>query len=447
MIKSKVLNQSAWKDVLAKNKTVKDNGLLKVLAEIAKLEDDDHEEAQAVLGEVQKLVAQLKKAKEVAAAPAVAKFLTELSGAADTAQRDVAKAKAEADKAAKAEAAAEKKAEAAKKGGDDEEEEFEDSPELLTSKLKPLLKLVAKGERMHALVAKSGKNVVVMLSRKPIPPARRKMLAEELGGGTTKYYPGHCHLEAGAVTFVLKAEVAGLAKLIKAALLIQTGKRLTKVKCRGEDGDDDDGDDEEGGALAGMGQDADDEDDEGDAGGQVAAAAPGAPGAQGSPGANNEGPKAKSEVPAFVPGVEVAAGLAQLAKTPQVWDGTRQLLQSKIEALKKAVQVQLGDEADDYIKGVNDQLQKLDRITGRLDKRLGDALGAAAQATDPAQRQKALDESKTTLTEYVQYIKSEPLIGHLDNNPFGVQMELMATMTKSLKALGGALTTTIANHR
>jgi hypothetical protein len=39
------------------------------------------------------------------------------------------------------------------------------------------------------------------------------------------------------------------------------------------------------------------------------------------------------------------------------------------------------------------------------------------------------------------------LIGHLDNNPFGVQMELMATMTKSLKALGGALTTTIANHR
>lgn len=46
---------------------------------------------------------------------------------------------------------------------------------MLTTKLKPLLKLVAKGRTMHALLAKSGKQVVVMLSRKPIPPARRKI--------------------------------------------------------------------------------------------------------------------------------------------------------------------------------------------------------------------------------------------------------------------------------
>ena len=32
------------------------------------------------------------------------------------------------------------------------------------------LRLVAKGQTMHTLVAKSGKQVVVMLSRKPIPP-------------------------------------------------------------------------------------------------------------------------------------------------------------------------------------------------------------------------------------------------------------------------------------
>jgi translation initiation factor 2B subunit (eIF-2B alpha/beta/delta family) len=113
MIKSKVLNDSAWKDVLAKNKTVKDNGLLKVLAEIKKLEDDDHDEAQDILDQVQKLITQLKKSKEIAAAPAVAKFLAELITAADIAARDVAKAKAEADKEAKAEAEAEKKANAA----------------------------------------------------------------------------------------------------------------------------------------------------------------------------------------------------------------------------------------------------------------------------------------------------------------------------------------------
>ncbi len=87
---------------------------------------------------------------------------------------------------------------------------------------------------MHALLAKSGKQVVVMLSRKPIPPARRKMLAEQLGGGSTKYYPGTCSLESGATTFALKAEVAGMSKLVKTALLQQTGLRMNKIKCRGE---------------------------------------------------------------------------------------------------------------------------------------------------------------------------------------------------------------------
>jgi hypothetical protein len=239
MIKSKVLSDSAWKDVLAKNKDIKDNGLMKLLTSFKKLDDDEYDEAQKLLEQVQKLVGQLKKSKEVAAVPAVEKFIAELSKAADTAERDVAKDKTEADKAAKAKADADKKAQAAaaKKSGDDEDDD-EESPELLTTKLKPLLRLVMNGERMQALVAKSGKKVVVMLSRKPIPPARRKMLSDELGGGSTKYYPGVCQLQAGAITFVLKAEVAGMSKLVKAALLTQTGLRLNKVKCTGEDGDD-----------------------------------------------------------------------------------------------------------------------------------------------------------------------------------------------------------------
>jgi hypothetical protein len=238
MFNSKVLSDSAWKDVLAKNKDIKDNGLMKLLTSLKKLDDDEHDEAQKLLEQVQKLVGQLKKSKEVAAVPAVEKFIAELIKATDSAERDVAKDKAEADKAAKADADKKAKAAAAKKADDDEDGDDEESPELLTTKLKPLLRLVMNGERMQALVAKSGKKVVVMLSRKPIPPARRKMLSDELGGGSTKYYPGVCQLQAGAVTFVLKAEVAGMSKLVKTALLTQTGLRLNKVKCTGEDGDD-----------------------------------------------------------------------------------------------------------------------------------------------------------------------------------------------------------------
>ena len=74
ILRSKVLSDSAWKDVLAKNKAVKDNGMLKALASIKGLHDDDHDSAQRTLDEIVKLTAQLKKSKE-AATPAVTKFL------------------------------------------------------------------------------------------------------------------------------------------------------------------------------------------------------------------------------------------------------------------------------------------------------------------------------------------------------------------------------------
>ena len=414
MIKSKLLTDSAWKDVLSKNKAVKDNGLLKTLGEIRKLGDDDHEVAQQILDQIQKLAGQLKKSKEIAAAPAVGKFLAELSGAADIAVRDVAKAKADASRTAEAKAQAEKKAksEAAKKTDDDGEEDAE-SPELLTSKLKPLLRQVAKGERMHALLAKSGKQVVVMLSRKPIPPARRKMLADQLGGGSTKYYPGHCHLEAGAITFVLKAEVAGMSKLIKAALLEQTGLRLNKIKCRGEDGDDDDEDADEVPAVGSGGKG---EPKDGDAGAREA--------------------DDKSSDP--VQGLAAKVPEAELEKAPQVWKGTRALLQRNIDALKKAVQAQVADE-EDIVDEIEGHLQKLDRIMGRLDKRLTNSLTNAVETQDPGLRGAALRESKAILAEYIRYVSSEPLIEHLDSNPFGVKTDLKATLSRSLAQLARSI--------
>jgi hypothetical protein len=240
MIKSKLLNDSAWKDVLSKNKGLKDNGLLKSLGELKKLDDDDHAEAQKCLDQVLKLAGQLKKAKEVAAVKDVSKFMDELIDAAETAQRDVAKAKAEADKQGKLAAAAEAKkaAQEDKKGADDEEDEQES--ELLTTKMIPLLRAAKSGDRMEALVASSGKRAVVLLSRKPISPSRRKILAEALGGtGGIKYFPGHCTSERGALTFVLATQVAGMAKKLKLALLEQTGMRINTVNCRGEDGETD----------------------------------------------------------------------------------------------------------------------------------------------------------------------------------------------------------------
>ena len=390
MSNSKFLSDSGWKDIAAKN-NVKDNGLLKKLADLKRVGDDKHDEALKVLDEALKLAGQLKKDKKTA--PAASKYLDELTAAAEAATREVSKAKGEA----------------GKKPEEDDEEEAEAS-ELLTTKLKPLLRQVAKGERMHALVAKSGKAVAVMLSRKPIPPARRKMLADELGGGSTKYYPGHCVLEAGATTFVLKAEVAGMSKLIKLALFEQTGLRLNKIKCRGEDGDDDDGD--------------------GDGTPEVAA---------GESEEDDGADKSSRRPPEAAPRAAGQAPEQVLADAPQVWKGTRTLLQSSIDSFKQTVQTQIADEGDDVIDEINDHLQKLDRIMDRLDKRLTNSLTKASETQDPAGRTAALQESKTILAEYIRYVRSEPLIEHLDSNPFGAKMNLKATLAKSLAQMAAAI--------
>ena len=234
MIKSKLLTDGAWKEVLAKNKGIKDNGLMKSLLEIKKLGDDDYEGAQKRLDEVIKLVGQLQKAKDVAAVPAVSKFLGEMAGEAETAQREVAKNKAEAQKRAKAAGADRKRQD------DADQEESEEKFALLGTKLIPLLKAVKAGERMHTMVATSGNQAVVLLSRKPISPARRELLADKLGAsGGVKYSEGHCIGEEGVVTFVLSRHATGMAKKLKQALLEQTGLRVNKLDCREEEGETD----------------------------------------------------------------------------------------------------------------------------------------------------------------------------------------------------------------
>ena len=241
---SKALSDRGWKEIASDNK-VKDNGLQKALEKLPKIDDEAHDDATKALSEVSKLAQALKKDRAVAAMAEVVKYLGSMLDAAEDALKLVEKDQAAHEKKQKAQAAADarkkKDEEDAEAEGEDDEEDDETS-ELLTTKFKPLLKLVQKGNTLQTLVAKSGKKVVIMLSRKPIPPARRRILSEALGGGSTKYYPGTCSLEAGVVTFHLSAEVAGLTKLVKLALLEQSGIRINKVVCRGEDGEDNEDD-------------------------------------------------------------------------------------------------------------------------------------------------------------------------------------------------------------
>src|SRR3982751_6902826 len=120
----KSLTENSWKTNSAKFK-IKNPDIQKALAAYDKADDADHEQLLVALLEIKHQALTLKKSKEAAANPALAKYVAEMLTAAESQQRDVAKNKAQAQK----DDAARKKADAASKsqdeseGGESEEEE------------------------------------------------------------------------------------------------------------------------------------------------------------------------------------------------------------------------------------------------------------------------------------------------------------------------------------
>lgn len=213
----KFLTESEWKK-FAKGKGYKDDALIKSLAALDKAKDPEQE--LSALTDIGKHADALRKSakgdKELGA------YLDSLDKAADK-QRKLSEAEA--------------------KKSEQSEDEEEESPVLLTTKMVPLIRQVRKGDEMQVMLASTGKEVAVLMSRRAISPARRKLLTDYLDGATAKFFLGTCIFEENAYTFVMKTQAAGLAKKVKAALLKQVELRL-KVRVRGEDPDDIDDDGE-----------------------------------------------------------------------------------------------------------------------------------------------------------------------------------------------------------
>ena len=225
----KSLTETGWK-AFSKGKSYKDAPFLQALAQLDKAEKGGPQKVIEALDGLDKQLDALKKAHK--GDKSLEKYLDEVGEAADKLRRTSEKEAREAQKEA------EKKEKAAREQAEAEEEEDEDeAPDLLTGKLVPLLKLVRKGETVNALVGVIGNDAAALLSRKPIPAGRVKLIREYLGGGTVKFMRGQCLLEANAHTFVLDGAAGGMAKKLKAGLFKQTEMRR-KVRVRGSDPND-----------------------------------------------------------------------------------------------------------------------------------------------------------------------------------------------------------------
>jgi len=132
-------------------------------------------------------------------------------------------------------------------------------------------------------------------------------------------------------------------------------------------------------------------------------------------------------------------GKPSLATAPMVWRGTRELLATNIQELKKGVLDHYGNESPKLLKAIEAELNNLGGILDKLDHRLADSLELANAAADDAARKEELKNAKTILAGYIEYVKSEPMIAHIDANPFGVDTRLKVALMESLTHLAKSM--------
>jgi len=145
-----------------------------------------------------------------------------------------------------------------------------------------------------------------------------------------------------------------------------------------------------------------------------------------------EEPEDEEEGPAKAASGAAGAAHAALGEAPKVWQGTHRALSSSIDKLKAAIKAEYAGEAPGLMAEIEKNIGKLDKILEKLDHRLADSMEKAHKAPDDAARKSELAKARNLLKEHIVYVSSEPLIAHIDANPF-VKTDIKSLLTKSLK--------------
>ena len=114
-------------------------------------------------------------------------------------------------------------------------------------------------------------------------------------------------------------------------------------------------------------------------------------------------------------------------------------MDGKCKELQQAIRAHYGNSHPDVIREIDNNMHKIDAIVGRLDHKLAVSLQKASAAPTDAARVAELRIARGILNEYIRYVNAEPLIGHIDRNPFGVKCNLRQVLASSLTQMSQSL--------
>jgi len=132
------------------------------------------------------------------------------------------------------------------------------------------------------------------------------------------------------------------------------------------------------------------------------------------------------------PAAPPAAKLAALQQAPQVWTQTRTVMSKNVQQLSDAIRKEYASQPPEVLADIEKGMAKMSQVTARFDHRLAEAMDKAHKAKDETARKAELAKAKAILTEHIKYVQSEPMIAHIDANPFGVETNLKKVLTASL---------------
>ena len=144
-------------------------------------------------------------------------------------------------------------------------------------------------------------------------------------------------------------------------------------------------------------------------------------------------------VPSAAPAARAAAAPGRFVHQAKVrlgWQMARQKLSADLSALERAILDHYSTQPE--LADLAQRVRRFDTVLGTLDESLTDTLDAALNAADPGQRSALHEQARGILAGYTTYVRGEPLIAALDDNPF-VPLTTHKTLLKTLQVLDNSL--------
>src|SRR5882724_4287053 len=232
----KFLTESGWKAISTKFK-VKDNGLLRALWTYEKLAEDKFDERLKAIVQVTALAGSLRRGKEVAALPDVAKYLANVANDAEFQRREIISAKTVAEEAKKKELLEreESELEEVEETNPNAEANYRKLAKDLTVGLQHVLSGGGKPFQWVAGKKDSTRRMPVtgLMVAQMINPQHKKLITTVTG--SKHFATGTCLLEEGKLTFVTdEFDASKFVTEMRRSIQYFTGKKFA-VRARGTD--------------------------------------------------------------------------------------------------------------------------------------------------------------------------------------------------------------------